>query len=123
MPGANRAARLVFAAMVAVAAGACDSPTRPASDLTGTWSGTSSYFNAPFTITLRQEGSNLSGSYKDKFDTGTIRGTVDGTHAEIGVDFGDTGIQLTGTVRTQAVIDGTIRGAVIGGTYPFVMTR
>ena len=115
-----------FAAIV-VAIGAltaCEGPTQPSiSNLTGTWQGTSSYFNAPFSVVLEQNGSRLTGSYRDTFDTGTVRGEVTGTQASIGVDFGDTGITLSGTIRTATVISGNISGPVIGGTYPFVMTR
>ena len=108
----------------AIAVGACDNPTGPSrGNLTGTWQGTSSYFNAPFRIVLEQNGSRLSGRYEDTFDAGTVRGDVTGDQVLIGVDFGDTGINLTGTIRTAREIGGTITGAVIGGTYPFVMTR
>ena len=92
-------------------------------DLAGTWSGTSSYFNAPFTFTLTQNGSQLSGVYVDQNDKGFASGTVNIGSVIINVNFGDTGIQFQGSIETANRIRGTIRGSVIGGTYPFVMTR
>jgi hypothetical protein len=41
----------------------------------------------------------------------------------IDVNFGDTGIRFEGSIETPDRIRGIIRGSVIGGTYPFVMTR
>jgi predicted phage tail protein len=92
-------------------------------NLAGTWFGTSSYFNAPFTFTLTQNGSQLSGQYADQHDQGFASGTVNIGSVIINVNFGDTGIQFQGSIETASRIRGTIRGSVIGGPYPFVMTR
>lgn len=112
-------------AFVAPAAGCGDGPNDPGSlPVTGTWQGTSTYFNAPFTLVLAQDASNrLSGTYKDTYDEGFVGGQVTGTQVVIDVNFGDTGIRLSGTRTSARVVAGTISGPVIGGTYPFQMIR
>jgi hypothetical protein len=104
----------------------CGSPTAPCgtANLSGTWSGTSTYINAPFTMTLTQTGSNVSGQYRDQLDQGAVSGTVTGASVLLDVNFGDTGIRLTGTITERDRITGEIFAAALGGrTFPFAMTR
>lgn len=92
--------------------------------LSGTWDGTSTYFNAPFTMELWLAETRISGRYVDRHDTGYIGGTYAGGSAVvIDVNFGDTGIRFSGAFDGPERIRGTIRGGVIGGVYPFEMTR
>lgn len=92
--------------------------------LSGTWDGTSTYFNAPFTMELWLSDTRISGRYEDRHDIGYIGGTYSGGNAVvIDVNFGDTGIRFSGAFDGPERIRGTIRGGVIGGTYPFEMTR
>lgn len=92
--------------------------------LTGIWDGTSSYWNAPFTMDIWMNGTAIAGRYTDRYDTGYIHGTYGGGPAVlILVNFGDTGIAFDGQFDGTERIRGMIRGGVIGGSYPFVMTR
>jgi predicted phage tail protein len=99
------------------------SVTETVADVSGTWSGTSTYFNAPFTFNLTQSGNTVGGSYQDQHDVGSASGTVDGTNVVINVWFGDTGTRFTGTIEAPNRIRGIIHGGPIGGAYPFQMTR
>lgn len=92
-------------------------------NLAGQWSGTSTYFNAPFTFNLTQSGDQISGTYADQHDKGFVSGNVKIGSVLLDVFFGDTGIRFEGSIENANRIRGTIRGSVIGGTYPFVMTR
>ena len=95
-----------------------------AGPLTGFWDGTSSYFNAPFTMDIWMNGSGIVGRYVDRHDLGYIGGTyAGGSKVLILVNFGDTGIGFDGVFDGPDRIRGTIRGGPIGGTYPFVMVR
>ena len=63
---------LLMALLAGAVASGCgeDNATRPsASDLTGTWSGTSTYPNAPFEVRLTQSGGTLRGQYVDRHDS------------------------------------------------------
>jgi len=92
--------------------------------LSGFWDGTSTYFNAPFTMDVWLNGTNIVGRYVDRHDIGYIGGTYSGgTNVLILVNFGDTGIGFDGEFDGPDRIRGTIRGGPIGGTYPFTMTR
>lgn len=128
------AARFVTALVVllALSAGAgcdeeCTSPTAPCAgvlDLTGTWSGSSTYINAPFTMTLRQTGMTVSGQYRDQKDVGSVSGTLSEPSIVFDVNFGDTGIRFTGTVESRNRITGEILVPVLGGRrFPFEMIR
>jgi predicted phage tail protein len=99
------------------------SVTETVADVSGTWSGTSTYFNAPFTFNLTQSGNTVGGSYQDQHDVGSATGTVDGANVVINVWFGDTGTRFTGTIEAPNRIRGIIHGGPIGGPYPFQMTR
>lgn len=92
-------------------------------NLVGHWSGTSNYFNAPFTFDLTQNGNQIGGRYADQHDQGFVSGVVNGTNVVLDVNFGDTGIRYEGTILNANRIRGTIRGSVIGGTFNFEMTR
>lgn len=119
--------------VVALAVGAgcrkhdCSSPTAPCSDphnLTGTWSGTSTYINAPFTMTLRQTDTRVTGQYQDQKDAGSVSGTLVDTAVTLDVNFGDTGIRFTGTVMSSSRVSGEIFVPALGGRrFPFDMTR
>ena len=92
--------------------------------LSGMWDGTSSYFNAPFTMDILLNGSVLSGRYVDRHDVGYIGGTYTGGPAiAMNVNFGDGGIQITGEFDGPDRIRGSFRVTYISGTFPFEMTR
>lgn len=92
-------------------------------DLTGVWSGTSDYFNAPFQFNLTQRGRFVSGSYEDQHDRGSVDGEVSGSHIRLHVYFGDTGIIYQGTIETANRIRGTLYVPAVGRTFTFEMTR
>lgn len=89
--------------------------------VSGTWDGTSSYFNAPFVMELTQIGTTLRGTYRDQHDTGSIDGEVaGGTDLTIRIWFGDTGIAADGRWDRAE----TIAGQLIYHTrYPMTMRR
>jgi hypothetical protein len=92
--------------------------------IAGFWSGTSTYFNAPFTFDLVQNGTQVSGRYQDRHDTGFVSGTVGtGGSVLLDVNFGDTGIRFEGAFEGPNTVRGSIRGTVIGGVFPFEMIR
>jgi predicted phage tail protein len=92
-------------------------------NLAGHWSGTSTYFNAPFTFDLTQSGAQISGRYQDQHDQGFVAGVVNIGSVILDVNFGDTGIRFEGSIENASRIRGIIRGSVIGGPYTFEMTR
>lgn len=121
---------LVMAFALAVTPGCddeCDSPTGPCPgsiDLTGSWSGTSSYINAPFTMDLRQSATTVTGQYRDRKDTGSVSGTLLGTSVTLDVNFGDTGLRMTGIVASSNRLAGEILVPVLGSQrFPFEMMR
>jgi len=122
-------ASIVVTAVLMLGVAACGrrSPTSPGqgTDLTGAWSGTSSYPNAPFTMTLRQSGTVVRGDYRDRgSDVGTVYGTASGTIVQLDVNFGDTGLRLTGALQSRDRITGEILVPSLGGQrFPFEMTR
>lgn len=92
--------------------------------LTGFWDGSSSYFNAPFTMDLWMNGSTILGRYADRHDAGYVSGTyAGGPTIAMNVNFGDGGIQISGEFDGPDRIRGTFRVTYISGTFPFVMTR
>lgn len=98
--------RLTMASVISLAVCAtcgcereCEGPTAPcngSADLSGLWSGSSTYMNAPFTMDLRQTGTTVTGRYQDQHDQGSVNGTVSGSSFVLDVNFGDTGIKLPG---------------------------
>lgn len=114
--------------LACVAAPACDddAPMAPtANDLTGRWTGTSTYPNAPFELVLTQTGVTFSGEYKDRLDTSlSVTGTYTRPTFAIVIDFGDAKLNLNGTVRTGRRADGTMFTSALGNQmFPFTMTR
>lgn len=106
--------------------GSCrDGPTAPSvRDLSGTWTGISSYPNAPFTLTLRHDGTRLSGSYRDNLDAGpVVDGVVEFPDFFFRVDFGDTKITFVGTFLDARSAAGEIRTPLLLHDHPFTMTR
>jgi hypothetical protein len=92
--------------------------------LSGTWDGTSTYWNAPFRMEMSLNGTVIGGRYYDQYDTGYLGGTyTDGAAVLILVNFGDTGIAFDGAFDGANRIKGVIRGGVLGRTFPFEMTR
>jgi hypothetical protein len=123
-----RVALLATSIAVTIAAIACDretSTTPSPLDLTGTWSGTGTYPNAPFQLALIQTGTNLRGSYRDRLDTSSlVTGTMTGELMTAVVDFGDAKLNFDGTVDGARQIRGTMRTSALGNTpFPFTMTR
>jgi hypothetical protein len=92
-------------------------------NIAGRWHGESNYFNAPFTFNLTQSGSQISGSYRDQYDTGSVFGVVNIGSVILDVRFADTGTRFEGSIESATRIRGIIRGGPIGGPYWFVMTR
>jgi hypothetical protein len=92
-------------------------------NLAGQWSGTSNYFNAPFTFDLTQTGNHIGGRYRDQHDQGFVAGIVNIGSVILDVNFGDTGIRFEGSIEDPNRIRGIIRGSVIGGPYTFEMNR
>lgn len=93
-------------------------------DLTGIWSGTSDYLNAPFTMTLTQQGSVVGGTYRDQKDFGGVAGEVTGSQVMIDVNFGDGGLRMNGIIENASRIRGTMFVPLLGSrTFTFEMTR
>lgn len=115
--------------LLALATGiACDgrSPASPTTvDLTGTWTGSSTYPNAPFELDLVQTGATLRGEYRDELDRSIgVTGTYTRPDFAIVVDFGDAKLNLQGTVRNARYAQGTMFTSALGNQpFPFVMTR
>lgn len=126
-------ARLLTALFIVIALAAvpgCESecsPTEPcqgAINLAGSWSGSSTYINAPFTMSLQQSGTTVTGHYQDRKDAGSVSGSEVGPAITLDVNFGDTGIRLTGSVASNDRVSGEILVPVLGGQrFPFEMVR
>ena len=115
-------------ALIALLALACDNgnPTGPsAEDMTGKWTGTSTYPNAPFQLTLNQDGETLRGQYSDGLDRSlAVTGTFSAPTFAIVVDFGDAKLNLNGTVLGARSAQGVMFTSALGNRqYPFTMTR
>jgi hypothetical protein len=118
----------VFLALACAAAAACngDSPLSPTvSDLTGTWSGTGTYPNAPFQVVLTQTGTTLRGEYSDQHDRSTsVSGSYTNPAFTISVNFGDGGLVLNGTLVTARTAQGTMFTPSLGNQlFTFSMAR
>lgn len=96
----------------------------PGIDLTGVWSGTSDYINAPFTMHLTQRGTGFGGTYLDQKDFGGVAGRLMDGEVVIDVNFGDGGFRMFGTVVSPNRIRGTLIVPLLGGRiFSFEMTR
>lgn len=127
-------ARLVMALVVPLTLAAtvgcereCGGPAAPcrgSDDLTGLWSGSSTYINAPFSMDLTQTATTITGLYQDRQDQGSVSGTLSGSSFVLDVNFGDTGIRLSGTIQAPNRLTGEILVPVLGGRrFPFEMVR
>jgi hypothetical protein len=106
---------------IALAIRTPDSPTT--SDLTGTWSGSGTYPNAPFTLFLEQTGITLVGYYRDQHDAGSVSRFAAPIFT-LRVDFGDAGLFLECAIDDARHIHGVMRTSALGNVpYPFSMTR
>lgn len=115
-------------AVVVLTLNACDesTPSSPSvANLGGTWTGTSSYPNAPFQMSLTQAGDSLRGEYADRLDRSlSLTGTYTRPAIAIVVDFGDAKLNFNGTVVDARTITGTMYTSALGNTpYSFTMTR
>jgi hypothetical protein len=125
-PVKTRSAALVV--VLIVLALACDdrSPTGPtAADMTGMWTGVSTYPNAPFSLTLTQAGETLRGQYSDALDRSqSVTGTFTSPTFAIVVDFGDAKLNLSGSVLDARTAQGVMFTSALGNRqFPFTMTR
>lgn len=117
----------VLVLMASVLVPACDeSPARPSSlDLTGTWTGTSTYPNAPFQLVLTQTDGTLEGEYSDGLDRSlAVTGAYTRPAFAIVVDFGDAKLNLAGTLTSVRSAEGVMFTSALGNRdYPFTMSR
>jgi hypothetical protein len=116
---------LLLASVVAAGCGK-STPTEPSpTDLSGMWTGSSGYPNAPFQLALTQTGATLRGQYTDRLDRSTsVTGTMSMSSVAVVVDFGDAKLNLDGTVVSGRMVEGTMFTSALGNTrYPFTMTR
>lgn len=95
------------------------------SDLTGAWSGTGSYPNAPFKLELFQSGTRLTGVYKDQHDLSlAVSGTYSSTEFVLRVDFGDAVLVIECVIDNARQIHGVMRVSVLANfPYPYTMAR
>ncbi len=103
-----------------------DVPAVPSSsNLTGYWSGTGSYPNAPFKLALVQDGSVLRGVYVDQHDVSlSVSGTYGSAEFVLRVDFGDAVLFLECEIEDPREINGVQRTSALGNRpYPFTMKR
>lgn len=105
-----------------------DSPTAPTptiSDLTGTWTGTGTYPNAPFQFVFTQTGTTLRGEYRDGHDRSlSVYGNYTSPTLVVDVDFGDGHLHFAGTVVNARTATGNMWTSALGNRlYPFTMTR
>lgn len=116
-----------LALLACLAAVSCDdSPTEPgASNLTGLWTGTSTYPNSPFELQLTQTGATLRGQYRDQLDSSlSVVGTFTKPTFAVVIDFGDGKLNINGTVLTPRRAEGTMFTSALGNQmFPMSMTR
>jgi hypothetical protein len=123
-----KASTAVLTVLVALIALACGhgSSTRPSpTDLTAVWAGTSTYPNAPFQLSLNQDGATLRGQYSDALDRSlAVTGTVISPTFTVVVDFGDAKLNLQGRMLDARTAQGVMFTSALGNReYPFTMTR
>jgi hypothetical protein len=119
-------ALVVLVLLALPACGGPDTPTAPTTtDLTGRWTGTSTYPNAPFQLQLTQAGSALRGQYADGLDRSiSVTGTFSDAQMRVVVDFGDAKLNLDGSVVDTRTVQGTMYTSALGNKqFPFTMTR
>ena len=121
-------ARLLVGCCAGALAVACggDGPVAPSRvDLTGGWTGSSTYPNAPFELRLTQSGGTLRGQYTDRHDTSiAVTGTLSNGIVALVVDFGDAKLNVDGSVVDAATVQGMMHTSALGNRqYPFTMTR
>jgi hypothetical protein len=117
---------VVLGFLVLPACGGSDSPTAPsANDLTGRWTGTSTYPNAPFQVQLTQTGVTLRGQYADGLDRSiAVTGTFSDAQVHVVIDFGDAKLNLDGSIIDARTVQGTMYTSALGNKlFPFTMTR
>jgi hypothetical protein len=122
---APTAAVIVLTALFALACHKGNPAGPGPADLTGTWTGISTYPNAPFQLTLNQDGGALRGQYSDGLDRSlSVIGTYTAPTFAIVVDFGDAKLNLNGTVLGARSAQGVMFTSALGNRqYPFTMTR
>ena len=76
--------------------------------LTGVWHGTSEFSNAPFEMTLRQQGTKVSGSYQDQNDEGSVSDYPGPDEVTLLIRFADAGLLLRGRFVDDYHVVGTI---------------
>jgi len=103
-----------------------DVPAAPSSsNLTGYWSGTGDYPNAPFRLALVQDGSVLRGIYVDQHDVSlSVSGASGSAAFVLRVDFGDAVLFLECEIEDPREVNGVQRTSALGNRpYPFTMKR
>ena len=123
-----KASTAVLTVLVALLALGCghESPTRSSpTELTAVWAGASTYPNAPFQLSLNQDGATLRGQYSDALDRSlAVTGTVISPTFTIVVDFGDAKLNLQGRMLDARTVQGVMFTSALGNReYPFTMTR
>lgn len=102
-------------------------PANPTTtDLTGTWSGTGTYPNAPFRLIIVQQETTLSALYQDQHDQGRARSgaALSGNTMTLVIDFGDAGLEIVGTIDAPREMHGTMRTPSLGNfPHRFSATR
>ena len=96
-----------------------------AANLTGYWSGTGSYPNAPFKLALIQNGDRFSGIYADQHDLSpAVSGSYLTPEFTLRVDFGDAVLFLECAIEDAREVNGVHRTSALGNRpYPFTMKR
>lgn len=96
-----------------------------ASNLTGTWFGTSStYPNAPFELALEQNGNSITGRYTDRHDVGFVSGTFAPGGFTLTVDFGDGRLFIECIVDDARHVHGDMRTHSLGNVpHAYSMVR
>ena len=122
----RRLRMVAVAGCLLLAACAQGSPAKPSpNDIQGTWTGTGTYPNVPFTLTLYYTGPILRGEYRDQHDHSlSVNGTFVAPAFALIVDFGDAKLNLTGTIIDGRTALGEMFTSALGNRkYLFTMTR
>jgi hypothetical protein len=105
---------------------ALDVPAVPSTaNLTGYWSGTGTYPNAPFKLALIQDGAVFRGMYVDQHDSSpSVAGSPSAPEFTLVVNFGDAFLLLECTIEDEREINGIQRTPALGNRpFPFTMKR